>query len=498
METTPTPTDSAPDSPAPRTDPLVQRLDELEPLSRALEESPAERQALTEEVVAFTDRVLDGLAERKVFTRGPGAREELLAQGFPEHPADLGRVLDLVEREVDGPGLQPASGGHLGYIAGGGIYPGALGDFLAAVTNRYAGVHYAGPGAVHLENLCLRWLCSLVGYPSSSLGTLTSGGSIATLVALVCARDARGVRAREVERSPIYVTAQTHHCVAKAIAIAGLGEAPLRKVAMDAHYRMDPRALHQQVQADRAAGLRPFLLVASAGTTDTGALDPLGPLADAAEQLDLWYHVDAAYGGAFLLVESMRPRFAGIERADSVVIDPHKGLFLPYGSGAVLLRDPEHLRPSHGLRGAYLQDATDVLDEPSPADLSPELTRHFRGLRMWLPLQLHGLARYRAALEEKLLLAELFHARARELGCEVGPRPDLSVAMFRWVPRDGSDANGFNQELLAKILDDGRVFLSSTTIDGVFWIRVAVLCFRTHRDRIEAILEVVARETGQA
>ena len=351
---------------------------------------------------------------------------------------------------------------------------------------------------MHVENLLLRWLCRLVGLPEKAFGTLTSGGSVAGLIAIVTARDAKGLRARDVERSVIYVTAQTHHCMKKAIAIAGLADAPLRTVPMDARFRMDAEALERILVEDRAAGLQPFLLVASAGTTDTGAVDPLAPLAAIAEREGLWFHVDAAYGGAFLLLASMRATFAGIERADSVMIDPHKGLFLPYGTGAVLVRDVEHLRASHGLRGVYLQDATDALDEPSPADLSPELTRHFRGLRMWLPLQLHGLARFRAALEEKLLLCRLFYERAQALGFEVGPEPELSVAMFRWVPRDGSDANAFNQRLLRTILDDGRVFLSSTTIDGVFWIRVAVLCFRTHRDRIDAVLEVIERETAGA
>jgi len=476
-------------------DAILKRLAEIEADSRALEEGPEERRALTEQVVAFADRVLDGLAEREVWSRGPGAPAELLALGIPEEPADLEKVLDVVAREVDGPGLQPASGGHLGYISGGGIYPGALGDYIAAVTNRYSGVFYAGPGAVRLENLLLRWMCGLVGYPAEALGTLTSGGSIATLVAVVAARDAKGVKARDVERSVVYVTNQTHHCVAKSLAIAGLSEAPLRKVTMDAAYRMDASVLEEMIAADRAAGLRPFLLVASAGTTDTGALDSLEPLAEIAEREGLWYHVDAAYGGAFLLLDDMRPRFRGIERADSVVIDPHKGFFIPYGTGAVLVRDPEHLRPSHRLRGVYLQDATDEHGEPSPADLSPELTRHFRGLRMWLPLQLHGLARYRAALEEKLLLVRFFHAAVQELGFEVGPEPDLSVSLFRWVPGDGLDANEFNRRLLQDILDDGRVFLSSTTIDGVFWIRVAAVCFRTHLDRIDALLEVLKRST---
>jgi glutamate/tyrosine decarboxylase-like PLP-dependent enzyme len=260
---------------------------------------------------------------------------------------------------------------------------------------------------------------------------------------------------------------------------------------------MDASALASMIEIDRAHGRRPFALVASAGTTDTGAVDPLDELAEVAEREGLWLHVDAAYGGVFLLLEDMRPRFAGIERADSIVVDPHKGLFLPYGTGAVLVRDAAHLRQSFGVRGAYLQDAGEALEEPSPADLSPELTRHFRGLRFWLPLQLHGLARYRAALEEKLLLCRLFYERVQSLGFEVGPPPELSVAIFRWVPRDPARANELNRALLQHVLDDGRVFLSSTTIDGLFWIRIAVLCFRTHREQVDGLLELLAERTRE-
>jgi len=476
-------------------DELLARLAEVEPAARALEEGPTERRALTDRVTQLGHRILDHLGERDIWDSTPGAAEELLAMGVPDTPQDPDAVLDLVAREVDGPGLQPAHGGHLGYIPGGGIYAGALGDYLAAVTNRYAGVFYAGPGAVRLENMLVRWLCGLAGYPEQSLGTLTSGGSIATLVALTAARDAKGIRPREVERAVVYTTAQAHHCVAKALAIAGLAEAPRRTVAMDDRFRMDAVALAAQIEVDVAAGLRPFLVVGTAGTTDTGALDPLAALADVAATHEAWFHVDAAYGGAFLLLDELRPRFAGIERADSIVVDPHKGLFNPYGTGAVLVRDPAHLAPSHGVSGVYLADALAVDEEPSPAAMSPELTRHFRGLRMWLPLVLHGLDRHRAALEEKLLLARYFHARAAELGFEVGPDPDLSVAMFRWVPRDGGDATAFNEGLHQAVLDDGRVFVSTTRVDGVYWLRVALLCFRSHREQIEAVLEVVTRET---
>ena len=450
---------------------------------------------MTDKVCAVGHRILDELSERAIWDQGEGAPQELYDLGIPAQPQDVDAILDLFVREIDGPGLQPAHGGHLGYIPGGGIYAGALGDYLAAVTNRYSGVYYAGRGSVRVENLLVRWLCRMVGYPASAFGSLTSGGSIATLVGVTAARDAQGIRAREVERSVIYCTAQAHHCIGKAIAIAGLAECPRRTVPMDERYRMDAAALQVQIDEDKAAGLRPFLLFGTAGTTDTGAMDPLAELADIAEAEELWFHVDGAYGGAFLLLDELRPRFAGIERADSVVIDPHKGLFNPYGTGAILVREPAHLAPSFGITGVYLQDALSAVEEPSPAELSPELTRHFRGMRMWLPLVLHGLDRHKAALEEKRLLALYFHARARELGFEVGPEPDLSVAMFRWQPRDRADATEFNQRLLQAVLDDGRVFLSTTTIDGVYWLRVALLCFRSHREQVEAVLEVMQRMT---
>ncbi|MEZ6015596.1 MAG: pyridoxal-dependent decarboxylase [Planctomycetota bacterium] len=477
---------------------LTDRITALEATARALEEAPEVRREWTRDVVGFAHEVLDGLEARKAWDTAGGAREALLALGVPEHPTTLAHALQLVRDEVDGPGLQPASGGHLGYIPGGGVFPGALGDFIAAVTNRYAGVRYAGPGAVAVENLMLRWLRDALGLPEGAHGTLTSGGSIATLVAFCAARDGRNVRARDVERTVVYMTRQAHHCVKKSLAIAGLAECVQRAVPIDARYRMDVDALRAMVREDRAQGRAPFMVVGTAGTTDTGAMDPLDALADVAAGEGLWYHVDAAYGGAFVLVDELRPIFRGIERADSIVVDPHKGLFLPYGTGAVLVRDARHLAPSHAHRGAYLQDVTDVLDEPSPADLSPELTRHFRGLRMWLPLVLHGVARFRAALLEKHLLARYFRERVAALGFEVGPEPDLSVVLFRWAHRGaGADAGADerNRALLGAVLDDGRVFLSSTTIDGVFWLRVAVLCFRTHRDRVDHLLGVLERAT---
>ena len=258
-------------------------------------------------------------------------------------------------------------------------------------------------------------------------------------------------------------------------------------------------ALRAMVEEDARTGLRPFLVIAAAGTTDAGAVDPIEPIADVCERHDLWLHVDAAYGGFFLLCEEGRRIVTGLDRSHSVIMDPHKTLFIPYGSGMLLVRDRKSLLESHHYLPSYLQDTQRAREEQelSPADLSPELSKHFRGLRLWMPFLLHGLAPFRAALEEKLLLARHFHAELGKIPrFEVGPAPDLSVVVFRYVP-DSGDANVFNEKLVRAIHRDGRVFLSSTVLDGKFTLRLAVSCFRTHLDTVELALEVLRELTSR-
>ena len=231
-------------------------------------------------------------------------------------------------------------------------------------------------------------------------------------------------------------------------------------------------------------------MVASAGTTNTGAVDPLDAIADLTEKHNIWFHVDAAYGGFFTLLASCQEVFKGIERSDSLTIDPHKGLFLSYGLGALLVKNVNAQFQSHYYQAAYMQDALPVSVEPSPADLSPELTKHFRGMRMWLSLQLLGVAPFKACLQEKILLCRYFYQKIQDLGFEVGPYPELSVAIYRYIPKKG-DPNRFNQKLVELVHQDGRLFLSSTNINGVFWIRLAVLSFRTHLREINLCLEIL-------
>ena len=477
---------------------LIEQLRRLERAARPLEPGTGRRRRLRNAAVASTERFLRRIANLKGYVETEDKGAGLLEAPIAEQGIPLERAIALLERDVVHPGGGTATAGHLAYIPGGGIYHSAVGDFLAAVSNKYAGVFFAGPGAVRMENLLLRWVADLVGYPAGAAGSIASGGSIATLTAIATARDAHRLRAADYPRSAVYLTDQAHHCIEKALRIAGLAESPVRRIAMDAGYRMRPDALAEAIATDRAAGLRPWLVIAAAGTTDVGAVDPLEAIADIAAREGCWYHVDAAYGGFFLLTEQGRRLMRGIERSDSVVLDPHKGLFLPYGIGMVIVRNARSLAAAHDYSGHYMQDAAREPGEMSPADLSPELSKHFRALRMWLPLVLLGTRPFQAALDEKLLLARYFHAGAEAAGFEVGPPPELSVATYRWVP-DGAtpeETDRFNQALVDGMRRDGRLFISSTLLGGRFTLRMAALAFRTHRRTIDLALRVLAEQVA--
>ncbi len=402
-------------------------------------------------------------------------------------PTELETILEYIKDRIDTKGLNAASGGHLGYIPGGGIFEAAIGDFIAAVGNQYAGVFYASPGAVRMENSLIKWAGELVGYQEGFAGNLTSGGSMANLIAIATARKSKNVRARDVEKTVVYTTRQTHHSLLKALRLNGLHECVLRVIPTDANYRMNLEQLEQTILRDGKEGMIPFLIISNAGSTDVGAVDPLSAVAAIAKKFDLWHHVDAAYGGFFLLTEYGKKKLDGIALADSVILDPHKGLFLPYGSGMVLIKDGDRLKDTFSQEANYMQDSRLSGAEQSPTDLSPELSKHFRGMRMWLPLKMHGVKKFADALDEKLLLAQYFYQRITEMGFETGPEPDLSVVLFRLAPNE--NANERNRQVIADIHTNCRVFISSTTINEVYWMRVAILSFRTHLKEVEELLE---------
>jgi aromatic-L-amino-acid decarboxylase len=407
----------------------------------------------------------------------------------PESPGQFDTLLHRF-REAAAQAVETAGPGYMAYIPGGGLFAAALAEFLSRAVNRYTGLSGFAPALVALEESTLRWLGGEFGLPLGSAGLVTTGGSMATQTAVVAARHDR--LGDHFADGTLYVTAHTHRCVAKAARIVGFRADQIRTVPTTAQLRMDPAEAARMIAADRAAGRRPVLLVGTAGTTDTGTVDPLGELAEVADRHGLWFHVDAAYGGFFNLTERGRVRLAGIEAADSVVLDPHKGLFLPYGTGVLLVRDAATLRAAHAADGHYLQDVHSGVSLPDYADLGPELTRDFRGLRLWLPLHLHGVAAFRDALDEKLnLAAYAYRELAADVRLELPWEPDLSTVVFRL--KEERDADQRNQQLLDRINATKRIHLSSTRIDGWYTVRLCVLSHRTHHEHVAEAVDIIRR-----
>lgn len=469
---------------------MIERIKALEKTSKLLDPPNEQRANWNQQVLKHTTQFLDQLSSSKAYHTNTNQSSGILNYDLTDEPQELAELLSGLKDHIEEDGINPASGGHLGYIPGGGLYPSALGDYLAAVSNKFAGIFYPAPGAVRLENMLIKWMASLMGFPETTAGNLTSGGSISNLIAVVAAREAKGVKAVDFHRLVIYLSGQTHHSLQKALKIAGLGEAQLRYLPLGQDFRIQIDSLENTIQQDVQDGLIPFIINASLGTTNTGTIDPIADMAEIASRNKIWFHIDAAYGGFFRMLPELNEKLAGVEKADSIALDPHKSLFLPFGTGAVLIKDIKSLYKAHQYTADYFQDLIDA-EEVNPADVSPELTKHFRGLRVWLPLKLFGLAPFRAALREKLLLAEYFHEEIQKIPrIEVGPKPDLSVVVFRFIPEE-AEANAFNEKLIKAIQDDGRIFLSSTTIDDVFWIRTAILVFRTHLREVDLLLEII-------
>jgi aromatic-L-amino-acid decarboxylase len=472
-------------------------IQRLEHAASLLEPDASQRERLLEQVTNYAEDYLESIPDMPAHILRSDTGNGLYESPVLEEGIGIEDALALLQEHVNSVGINPTSGRFLGYIPGGGLYHAALGDFLAAITNRYAGVFFASPGAVRMENMLLRWMADIIGYPDTAAGNLASGGSIANLTAIVTARDALDVSGGAIPKAVVYLTEHVHHCVEKALHVAGLGGCVKRTVGVDAGYRMDPQALEEAIAADKVSGLRPWLIVASAGTTNTGAVDPLTDIAAVAKAHGLWFHVDGAYGAFFVLCPEGHAVLTGMDLADSIVMDPHKTLFLPYGTGAVLVKEGARLFASHTADADYMERFLEESGELSPADLSPELTKHFRGLRLWLPLKVHGVGPFRAALSEKIQLARYAYDRIqRSDGFQVGSYPDLSVLTFRYTPRRG-DPNLFNHRLTEAIQKHGRIFISSTRLEGKLVLRLAISCFRTHLDDIDEALEILAREARQ-
>lgn len=462
-----------------------------------LELSPARMQAMGEAVLARVVAHLGALHDMP--SCGDFTGIEALCRSMRESAPEQGAALETLLAPLFDAWIPPSfttpGPGYLAYIPGGGIYPAALADFIAATTNRYTGIWQAAPALVQLEANALDWLRDWMQFPAQARGLFTTGGSMAMFNAIACAREK--LLGNDIRAGTLYVSSQSHHCIAKAAKLAGIAHDRVRVIGVDGQYRLRLDELERAIAADRKVGLKPFMVFSTAGTTNTGAVDPIDAVADLAAREGLWHHVDGAYGGFFHMVPELRPLLAGLPRADSLTLDPHKGLFLPYGTGALLVRDGEALRALHSSTAGYLPDNQSEFYDP--AQYGPDLSRGFPGLRVWLTLKFFGAARYRAALAEKRELA-LWAAQeiAKIPGVVMDAEPQLSLFAFHLEgPRLGTRAaeNAATRALMERVTARGQVMLTGAMAGERFLGRVCVLSFRTRRAQMELCVRQLAEES---
>ena len=400
----------------------------------------------------------------------------------PKRRDSYKNLLSFIGSTLNQSGINAASGRHLGYIPGGGLLESAIGNYIASLGNYYSGVSFAAPVAVEIENHLIQWTGEIIGYKPGFLGNITSGGSIAHLTALHTARNERKINSENIRKQCIYFSSETHHSINKVLKLTGLDESLIRIIPVDDKYCLDTQALESQVLKDIKAGLTPFLIISNAGSTNSGSVDDISFISQFCEHHNIWHHVDAAYGGFFNLTARGKTVLKGIQNSDSMILDPHKGLFQSYGLGIVLIKNGRFLQNAFTEHADYMRDAE--INEPlSPADLSIELTRPFRGLGMWMALKIHGIDKFAEALNQKLDLAEMFYHRIKEMQFQTGHKPQLSVVLFRM------ENDELNTQLINDIHKNCSVFISSTNYGEKLWLRIAVLSHRTTSEHIEELFK---------
>lgn len=436
-----------------------------------------------EHIATLADQPLYGVDGAEALCRR--MRESAPASGTP-----LESLLDDLFTTYIPQSFTTPSPGYLAYIPGGGLYTAALADFIADTTNRYTGIWQASPALVQLEANALEWLREWMRMPVGTTGVFTTGGSMATFNAVLCAREK--YLGAEIRRGVLYTSDQAHHCVIKSAKLAGIMPDRVRSIPSDAHFRVRMDALRAAIAQDRRDGLAPFMVVGNAGTTNTGAVDPLDALADLCASEDLWFHVDGAYGAFFQLCDETRVTLQGIERADSLTLDPHKGMFMPYGTGALLVRDGAALRLAHEATAGYLPEMPSPSDFYDPSQHGPDLSRGFPGLRMWLTMKIYGSDAFRHAIAEKRALAVDAYARVSTIPHVVvhGP-PELSLFPFHvsWPGATRAQEDEATQAVMGDTSRRGRVMISGAQVAGRYMGRVCVLSFRTHAPQIDALVE---------
>jgi len=473
-----------------------------------------------DEFRAAGHRLVDRIAERLArIPQGPvkpaETPEDLRAalkidRPLPEGGADAATLLgEAVELLFDHSTLN----GHprfMGYITSSPAPIGILGDFLAAAVNPNIGGYAIGPAATEIERQTVRWIAEFIGFPSDAGGLLVSGGNMANFVGFLAARAAKagldvrktGLAGRERAKSPllVYASAETHTWIQKATDLFGLGTDAIRWIPADDHQRMKTAELRRQIELDRKNGGHPFIVVGTAGSVSTGAVDPLPEIGSICREYDLWFHVDGAYGALAARIPDVPADLRALSEADSVAVDPHKWLYAPLEAGCVLVRNPLDLRNAFSYHPPYYVLRDDVVNF---VDYGLQNSRGFRALKVWLALQHIGRTGYEASIADDIRLSRKLAAALRAHDDFDVLTQNLSITTFRYVPKDlrsrlgeasvEERLNQLNRDLLAEVEKSGEAFFSNAVIDGRFVLRACIVNFNTTDEDIDALPALVAR-----
>ena len=441
---------------------------------------------------------LASLRDQPAFsTMDRSAAHALLDESAPRDPSAFSDVLrEFTERIVPHHAREPHPR-FLGYIPSCPTFPAVMGDWLASGFNFFAGVWSvaAGPNAVELT--VLEWFRRWMGMPEGSGGLLTSGGSAATVTAVVAARHHALGDSPEIARLTAYCSDQAHSSFTKAAWIAGIPRGNIRSIPSDAAYRMRTDALREAMQADRGAGLTPFIICATAGATNTGAVDPLHEVADLAAEQKVWLHTDAAYAGFAMLTKRGQALLDGIGRADSLTLDPHKWLYVPFECGCLMVRDPAALARAFSVHPEYLRDVQARDADVNFSDYGEQLTRYSRALKVWFAVKHYGTAAIAAAQDRAMSLAEVAQRivdDAPEL--ESLTRAQFGILCFRVHPRgmdDAAELEALNDEVNRRVNATGYVLMSSTRLRGDLSLRLCIPGYRTSEADVRGVLDLVRR-----
>jgi aromatic-L-amino-acid decarboxylase len=465
----------------------------------------------------LVDRIAGFLAStrERAVTRAESAdtiREALAATAaLPEEAKGANHLLQRASDLLFEHSLLNGHPRFCGYITSSAAPIGMLGELLAASLNANVGAWTLSPTATEIEVQTIRWIAQFIGYPVDCSGLLLSGGNMANLTCFLAARAAQAgwdIRKQGIAHGPalrVYASTETHTWIQKATDLAGLGTDAIRWIPVDNRQRMDLSALDEQYKRDLDEGCRPFLVIGSAGTVSTGAVDPLRDLAGFCKARNIWFHVDGAYGAFAAGVQDAPADLMGLSQADSVALDPHKWLYAPLEAGCALVRDPAALRNAFSYHPPYYSFG---IEATNYFDIGPQNSRGFRALKVWLALQHAGAAAYREMIGDDIALARHLYDLAAQHPELEAISHNLSITTLRYVPQElrtgiGSDQtetylNRLNQLLLADIERSGEAFCSNAMVDGKYALRFCVVNFRTSTDDIEAMPELVTRLGGQA